>query len=115
MRIIIICMAVVSLGWMGFKAYSETYVTKQALKEVARLQQQIAAKRERLAVLKAEWAYLNRPSRLRELADLNFDTLGLLPLQPAHFGTADQVAYPLPDLLPITDPIEVAGIVEQQQ
>jgi hypothetical protein len=68
-----------------------------------------------LALQRAEWAYLNRPERLRELATLNFDRLGLLPLEPTQFGVAAQISYPAPALLPldefpdITDPVDVTG------
>lgn len=100
---------------LGFWAYNENYRTQAALKEVRGLHRDIGQAHERLAMLRAEWAYLNRPDRLRDLADLNFDRLGLLPLMPDAFGRVDQVSYPLPPLLPITDPIEVRGEAQQEE
>lgn len=95
---------------MGFWAYRENYQTQDALREVSQLQRQIGQRREELAVLRAEWAYLNRPERLRELAELNYSRLRLKPLEPEQFGRVDQVSYPRPDAVvpaPVTDPIEV--------
>lgn len=101
------------LGVIGsaFWAYHENYKTQDALSEVETLQRQIGAARERLAFLRAEWAYLNRPDRLRDLAEINFDRLGLLPLRPDQFGRVDQIAYPPApeDLLPITNPVDVSS------
>lgn len=90
-------------------AYRENYATQRALDEVATLHRQIGQLREEIAVLNAEWAYLNRPDRLRALADLNFDRLGLLPLAPEQFGNVEQVAYPIPDLPAILVPFEMLG------
>lgn len=92
---------------LAFWAYSENYRTQAAISEVQKLHRELGAARERLGILKAEWAYLNRPDRLLDLADLNFDRLGLLPLDPTQFGTIDQVAFPVEPPLPITDPVEV--------
>jgi hypothetical protein len=99
---------------LAFWAYRENYATQQALKEVSDLQDEIAALRDALALQRAEWAYLNRPERLRELATLNFDRLGLLPLQPEQLGEAREVAYPAPVMLPgdIENPVDVTGQIE---
>lgn len=87
-----ICGAVVIS--MAYWAYKENYRTQDSLRRVATLQQEIAAEREAISVLKAEWAYLNRPDRLRDLVDMNYDALGLLPLMPTHFAEVELVSYP---------------------
>ena len=92
---------------LAFWAYSENYQTQASIAQVETLHRDIAAARARVGVLKAEWAYLNRPDRLRDLAELNFDRLGLLPLSPAQFGEIEQIAFPEDEPLPITSPIEV--------
>ncbi len=92
---------------LAFWAYRENYKTQATLDELQELQQHVGATYTRLKMLRAEWAYLNRPHRLRELADLNFDTLGLLPLRADQFGRVDEVAFPPEDPLPVTNPIEV--------
>ncbi len=99
---------------MAFWAYRENYSTQRALSETTRLHKEIGETRARLAVLRAEWAYLNRPDRLRELTEINFDRLGLLPLRPDQFGKVDQVAYPMPEVLPISNAIDVANTEETQ-
>lgn len=93
---------------LAFWAYQENYKTQSAIAEVRSLHGEIGTAHERLSMLRAEWAYLNRPDRLADLADLNFDRLGLLPLMPDAFGAVDQIIYPLPPILPITNPIELS-------
>ncbi len=76
-------------------AYRVNYDVQDALNRVAALRGEIARGREALAVQRAEWAYLNRPERLRELAELNFRELQLMPLLPEHFAEPESVSYPL--------------------
>lgn len=110
MRPIALLLTFLAVMGLAFWAYRENYATQQALKEVSALNAEIADLREALAIQRAEWAYLNRPDRLRELSTINFDRLGLLPLEPTQFGQASQVSYPPPALPPITDSVEVMGM-----
>ena len=95
-------LAVVALGYW---AYSQTILTQTAIRDVERLQREIGAERERLSVLRAEWAYLNRPDRLRELVDFNFERLELLPMVPEQFGVVAELPRPRSEPDPV-DQIE---------
>ena len=55
----------------------------------------IGNSRSRLAILRAEWAYQNRPHRLRDLADMNYEHLQLLPLRADHFSRIEHVRFPV--------------------
>lgn len=107
MRTLLYIVTALAVIGLAFWAYRENYKTQAALDDLQELQRDIGRAHARLAVLRAEWAYLNRPERLRELADLNFDRLGLLPLRAEQFGRIDEVAFPPEPPLPITDPVEV--------
>ncbi|MBB3993630.1 hypothetical protein GGR95_001261 [Sulfitobacter undariae] len=93
---------------LAFWAYRENYATQAVLNTTDRLHSEIRSAHARLAVLRAEWAFQNRPERLRDLTELNFERLQLLPLNPEQFGQVDEVQYPAPDLLLITNSVEVS-------
>lgn len=113
MRAILYILTSLAVIALAFWAYRENYATQQALNEADKLHSNIRAAHSRLAVLKAEWAYQNRPDRLRDLAELNFERLGLLPLHPDQFGKVDQITYPPKPLLPITNPVDVSTMAEE--
>lgn len=111
MRPAIYVLSFIAVLALGFWAYREHYQTRDALRELNALQTEITDLREALALQRAEWAYLNRPDRLRDLSALNFDRLGLLPLEPGQFGDIATVTYPAPEL-PLADienPVSVVG------
>lgn len=95
---------------LAFWAYHVNYATQDREQELRALNAEIADLQEGLSVLRAEWAYLNRPERLRELVNLNFASLGLLPMTPDQFGTAAMVAYPAPEG---TDPLAIDQAIAQ--
>jgi hypothetical protein len=81
--------------------YRVNYATQEALNLVADLRAAIAGEREAIAVLEAEWAYLNRPDRLRALVGLHAESLQLAPLDPGQFAEAAMVAFPPEEDFPV--------------
>lgn len=100
MRPVIYLMAALAVLGLAFWAYRENYRTQAQIDRMQAVQNEIAGLRDNLGVLRAEWAYLNRPERLRELVDINFDRLRLAPVQANQFGTTRNVDYPDPSLTP---------------
>lgn len=112
MRSFLYVITTIAVIGLAFWAYHENYKTQEAIEITQKLQREIGEARQRQSVLRAEWAYLNRPDRLRDLAELNFVRLGLLPLRPGQFGRVDQVTFPTPVAdpdLPITSPVDVTS------
>ncbi len=109
MRSLLSALAAIVVIALAYWAYHENYQTQQALREVEKLQFEIGQKRVELGMLKAEWAYLNRPDRLRDLVDLNFADLDLIPFSPSHFAEVDQVAFPRVDVQDLDAPVDVSA------
>lgn len=54
-------------------AYTVKYETLYYVEQVAKLKSQVQRERDIIAVLRAEWQYLDRPDRLQEAADQHLD------------------------------------------
>jgi hypothetical protein len=75
---------------LGVGLFITSEKVQQAERDLKIIQQRVAAERDTLRVLRAEWTYLNRPERLEQLANLY---LTLTPaLADARVGTLDHVA-----------------------
>jgi hypothetical protein len=81
----------------AFWTYRVNYETKAALSRIDNLRAVIAAEREALVVLQAEWAYLNAPDRLARLAAQHADVLGLAPMDGAQFVALADLPDPPPE------------------
>lgn len=97
---------------LAFWAYRENYRTQAAISEMAQVRREIALLRDELGVLRAEWAYLNRPARLRELVDLNFDRLQLVPLAAGQSVDLNNIDFPAP---PPPAPVAPDAVATQEQ
>lgn len=84
----------------GFAAwsYNVNLETRTVTAKARVLEAAIDAEIEKIDVLEAEWAYLNRPERLIQLAEANFDRLGLLPVSPDNLADVRDVSYPVDDI-----------------
>ena len=97
-------LAIIAVMGMAFWAYRENYATQTQMGEMSRVRAEITDLREQLGLLRAEWAWLNRPERLRELVDLNFERLRLVPVSPDQFIGIPQIAPPDPADYPGPEP-----------
>ncbi len=99
---------------IAYWAYQENIRTKQELANAEDLQAAIGEARNRLAILRAEWAYQNRPRRLQDLADLNFENLQLMPLRAEHFSHVDEVGFPAPLQIDLSD-LKIVEIAQRKE
>ena len=72
-----------------------TYITKHDAEaeysKIRRLESSIRLEEEAIDVLKADWSLLTQPSRLQKLADIYFDDLQLVPLEPHQIAEFDEL------------------------
>ena len=93
MRSFIYTLTFAFLVGLAFWAYQENIKTKNAIARTEKLQKEIVIARAGLSILRAEWAYLNRPDRLTELVDLNYGRLQLVPLRATNFLELDEINF----------------------
>lgn len=73
--------------------YNVNYDTRLTLDRVGALHEKIARERERLQVLRVEWAYLNAPERLERLVAQHNESLKLVPITTAMLGEVGQPPF----------------------
>ena len=93
MRSFIYSLTFACLVGLAFWAYQENIKTKNVIARTEKLQKEIGIARAGLSILRAEWAYLNRPDRLTELVDLNYGRLQLVPLRATNFLEVDEINF----------------------
>jgi cell division protein FtsL len=100
----------------AYVLYSHEHATRQSERAIATLKKDIAAERERIKLLGAEWASLTRPDRLARLAAEN---LKLEPLKASQFAEEGQIAARIPPRIEVSASGEpkdaIADIIQEMQ
>lgn len=92
----------ISIAVLAIGLYLVKYSVADVQRDVVKLRGELANERESLHLLNAEWAYLNRPERLRRLADRHLDLAPMDSRQIGHVAVlpaAATVAESQPQLL----------------
>ena len=92
-QLLFLCAALVALGTAG-ATYKVNYLVQEAEARVSKLVRAIDKERETLGVLGAEWAYLNRPERLRALAETYYLELRLSSIAASDFVRLEDLGPP---------------------
>lgn len=102
-------LAVMALIGSAIYAYTIKYETTFHAEEIMKLKHEIAAKQDQLAMLRAEWAHLIRPERIRGLADKFLD---LRPVALNQIIKTDALPAKTPKADAIGRKLEALGLAE---
>ena len=85
LRFLLFTMLTLSTFMLGLWSYKINYDSRAADERVKELEKSILSTSKEIKILNAEWAHLNRPNRLRKLAEYYFFELRLTPINPDDF------------------------------
>lgn len=106
LHVLAIAMLIGSAGY----AYSIKYDTIYYAEQLAKMKARVQKERDAIAVLRAEWGYLNRPDRVQEVTDRHLPDI--VPATVKHYARFSD----LPERGPKTDEIgrklEALGVLE---
>ena len=104
-NIVVIAALVVSASWV-YKIKFEATVQAEG---VAKLRSHIRKERDQIAILRAEWARLDRPDRIQTLAQRH---LNMKPVQVAQFDTFDSLPERPRQIVPPGTVDPIGAIIE---
>lgn len=89
--------------------YKIKYESTLQAERVAKLRTELRREQDAIANLRAEWAKLDRPDRIQELANRH---LGLKPLETRQFDTLDRLPERPVDLVPPGTADPIGAVIE---
>lgn len=92
-RFLLFSIVIISTFVLGSWAYKINYESRAASQRVKGLENAILSANQEIKILKAEWATLNNPERLRKLVEYYFLELRLSPINPDDFISFSQIQW----------------------
>ena len=92
-RLLLFSIVIVCTFSLGLWAYKINYESRAAVQRVKDLEKSILSASKQIKILKAEWAYLNNPERLRKLVEYYFLELRLTPIDPDDFISFSEIQW----------------------
>jgi hypothetical protein len=105
LHVFVIAALVVSAGWV----YKIKFEATSQAERVSKLRAEIRRERDAIAILRAEWAQLDRPDRIQALASRH---LTLRPVEGSQFDKLDGLPERPTPIVPLGTPDPIGAIIE---
>jgi cell division protein FtsL len=107
MRILHICV-IVALVLAAVDVYKIKFESTRQAQRVAKVKLEIRREQDAIAALRAEWAKLDNPARIQELAKRH---LALKPFDPRQYDRFDNLPERPPELVPADEPDPIGAVI----
>jgi cell division protein FtsL len=107
MRLINICV-IVALVLAAADVYKIKFESTRQAQRVAKLRTEIRREHDAIAALRAEWAKLDAPARIQDLARRH---LQLKPTEVRQFDRLENLPERPPDLIPTGEPDPIGTVI----
>jgi cell division protein FtsL len=107
MRILHICV-IVALVLAAADVYKIKFESTRQAQRIAKVKLEIRREQDAIAVLRAEWAKLDNPARIQELAKRH---LALKAIDSRQFDRLDHLPERPPELVPADEPDPIGAVI----
>jgi cell division protein FtsL len=111
MRLINICV-IVALVLAAADVYKIKFESTRQAQRVAKLRMEIRRENDAIASLRAQWAKLDSPARIQDLARRH---LALKPAEARQIDRLDNLPERPPDLVPADEPDPIGTMIAQPE
>lgn len=106
MHVAVICVLVAAAAYV----YKIKFDSAAQAERVAKVRREIHKERDAIALLRAEWAKLDNPARIEELAKRH---LALQPVEARQFDDIGRLPPRPPQIVPPDSPDAIAALIEK--